>query len=134
MRKLKNLTSLFFMALTIGSCTDSNDDVSSSDQIQGMWTIEKLIEDGSVQTLDQCELLETINFTSEKAKSKLYSGQYCEVEDEFEFNYTIDSDKLRVIIDLTEVQEMTISKLNSNQLILKKLENGFVEMEVHYKR
>lgn len=131
---MKSLTTILLLAIVFGACTDSNDDSSESNLIEGIWTIEKLIDNGTVQTLDQCELMETLSFTSNTAINRIYTGQQCEIEDEFEVNYTIDGDKLRTISDITGIQEMTISTLNSNQLILKRMEYGLMDMEFHYKR
>lgn len=134
MKKIKRLLPILMFALSFGACTDSNDDSDSiASNIEGVWSIEKIIDKGILQTLDTCDLMETLSFiNTNKAISINYSGPNCEDVIEITIDYVIDGSILRIISNETGIQEFTILELTSSKLVLLNTNFDLMNKEIHF--
>ncbi len=129
----KTLLYLFAITLVFASCKKDDDAMDTDDNeanIVGTWKITSETENGVPLTLDECEVLGTINFRSNgTATDTYYYGENCAMTDVENYNYSINDDQLTISYGDNESYTVTITTLNNTTL---KIEDSYEEEGVTY--
>ncbi|WP_025741220.1 lipocalin-like domain-containing protein [Aquimarina pacifica] len=122
---MKKLNLLILLVTTIfASCSKDDDATSFSEaNLIGTWTWTASEEDGEQYELDECDMMDTIIFSSDKTGSETYyysNGDTCEVDFSGAFEWSLSGDTLSVTyLEDEETYIPTILDLNETTLILE---------------
>ena len=140
MKQLYKTVILLTVLISLFSCVEKDEDViSTQDLLFGKWKTVEMKVNGTSQSLTQCELVATLEFTVTDVIYTKYNyneiSSSCELDEELTVPYTfIDDYKFRVSGENGYINTEII-ELNTETLILKALvNNGTVIKESTYSR
>lgn len=119
MKKL-NLLLGILIGLTILSCSSDNNDSSSSEPtIMGEWILVNQIYDGQNENLSDCELQETLTFSSNGTLISYYTDyDPCEFFTETQ-QYELNGDELKILFGQNSDFRFNILTLSTTQLSIE---------------
>lgn len=132
MKKFKKALALCFLLITITSC--SSDDNSETDDNQasiiGTWKFTSGSTNGVTDSVEACDLLNTVVISSNQMNFTEYWGANCTEKDTYSISYTI-SGELITITEGGESFTLNILTLNETTLSIKEVDEGDVYIETY---
>jgi len=132
MKNLKKALTLSLLLIVFMACS-SDDDSSTEDNqasIIGTWKFTSSSTNGVADSVDACDLLNTLVIISNQVTGTEYWGTDCAEIDTYSFSYTI-SGKTITTTEGGESYSSEITTLNATTLSIRDVDEGDVYMETY---